>query len=284
LRAAPLPDVVDRRRLARNLSAALAVAGAALMLIGASAARATPGTGHNVTICHATNSDANPYNESSVDVSNILGHNGHQDHTGPVWTPDHDKHEAWGDIIPAFDFGDGESFDGLNVVEGAAILANHCVIPEVTTTIPPTTTTTVEPTTTTTELVPADESTTTTTAEPTTTTVAESTTTTVEESTTTTVAESTTTTVDPTTTTTAAPSTTTTAAPTTTSAAAPTTTTGVAGDGGSSSSTTLDPNAVAGLSGLPQTGVDAGLLVPVGAALLLSAIGTLGLARRARES
>ena len=80
------------------------------------------------------------------------------------------KHTDWGDIIPAFDFGPGEQYDGMNIPAGQAILDNGCELPV------EETTTTVEDTTTTEE--------TTTTVEETTTTVEETTTSSVLASTT----------------------------------------------------------------------------------------------------
>jgi Domain of unknown function (DUF5979) len=75
-----------------------------------------------VTICHATDSQSNPYVvEEPAKDGDVSGHAGH---TGPIW------HEGispkWGDIIPPFEF-DGGSFPGLNASPlGLAILANGC--------------------------------------------------------------------------------------------------------------------------------------------------------------
>ncbi len=82
-----------------------------------------------VTICHRTNANANPYVEITPDVAGVL--DGHADHTGPVWDPTlKAQHIKWGDIIPPFDYQDGQSvahFDGLNWPDGEAILENGCV-------------------------------------------------------------------------------------------------------------------------------------------------------------
>jgi hypothetical protein len=118
--------------------AATALASGSLLVAASSSSAVTVVEPH-VTICHRTNSDTNPYVEISPAVSGVL--NGHADqHNDPfVWTPTlKAQHQKWGDIIPAFDFGPGQQFSGLNLTTlggpngsttGAAILANHCVIP-----------------------------------------------------------------------------------------------------------------------------------------------------------
>jgi len=63
-----------------------------------------------VTICHATNSNTNPYTHPTVDADAVDGDTGndngngdHQTHTGPVWNPLlKDQQISWGDIIPPF--------------------------------------------------------------------------------------------------------------------------------------------------------------------------------------
>jgi len=91
---------------------------------------------HTVTLCHATNSDTNPYVVITVDTNAAGGGNndgvgGHSTHTGPIWNATlKDSHTAWGDIIPSFDYGEGDSFDGLNwTSQGQAIFNNGCSIP-----------------------------------------------------------------------------------------------------------------------------------------------------------
>jgi len=80
----------------------------------------------NVTICHATASQNNPYQQISPSVNSIVNPNGHGTHTGPVFFPDIE--EPWGDIIPPFEYGDNESFPGLNWdADGQAIYFNDCV-------------------------------------------------------------------------------------------------------------------------------------------------------------
>ncbi len=78
---------------------------------------------HKVTLCHATASHTNPYVSVTVDHHSIVTR-GHGAHEGPVFFPGIE--DKWGDIIPAFDFGDGASFSGANVEGGTAILANGC--------------------------------------------------------------------------------------------------------------------------------------------------------------
>lgn len=121
----PFPIPSSRRAL-RLTSVAV---GASLLVLGGSAARATPNPGgeHKVTLCHATDSDDNPYVAVTVDVASVrfAGHAGHE---GPVWTPDHAKHAKWGDIVPSFDFGDGLSFPGMNLADGSGILGDSCAI------------------------------------------------------------------------------------------------------------------------------------------------------------
>jgi hypothetical protein len=75
-----------------------------------------------VTICHATDSQTNPYvTEEPAKDGDV---HGHADHTGPIWFEGISP--KWGDIIPPFEF-DGGSFPGLNASPlGLAIIANGC--------------------------------------------------------------------------------------------------------------------------------------------------------------
>ncbi len=117
----------------RKLSAVL---GAFALTFGlATTALATAPTGHQVTICHATDSDTNPYIKETVDIgSSGFLQGGHNGHTGPLWNATlKDQHIAWGDIIPAYDYETADNgtfhFDGLNTSpEGLAILAHDCAI------------------------------------------------------------------------------------------------------------------------------------------------------------
>jgi hypothetical protein len=71
-----------------------------------------PDPGHTITLCHATGSRQNPYDQITVDVASVdlHGHAGHAD-----------------DIIPAFNI-DGVSYPGQNL-DLLYILANGCNVP-----------------------------------------------------------------------------------------------------------------------------------------------------------
>ncbi|MCU1590843.1 MAG: domain containing protein [Frankiales bacterium] len=123
------------RRSWQHVSKCVAGLGAAALVVagvgaptGASALAVV--TVDKVTICHATNSNANPYVEITPDVDSIVKKSGHDSHEGPIWDPTlKASHTTWGDIIPAFDYDKGNavgSYPGKNMPAGAAILANHC--------------------------------------------------------------------------------------------------------------------------------------------------------------
>lgn len=119
----------------------------ALVVLPFGKADATPG--EKVTICHATNSQTNPYTANTVDSSSIDEEknqylNGHGDHLGPVWYDGIAAH-AWGDIIPPFINDEtGNSYPGYNWnAEGQAIYHNGCS--PVTPPAPPTETPTPTP-------------------------------------------------------------------------------------------------------------------------------------------
>jgi hypothetical protein len=93
--------------------------------------------GEQITICHATNSETNPYVVNTPAIDSIVKGEGHDAHNGPIWAPgDKAKGITWGDIIPSFDY-TGVSGDiyhghypGKNwTAEGMAILKNGCEIP-----------------------------------------------------------------------------------------------------------------------------------------------------------
>jgi hypothetical protein len=109
-----------------------------------------------VTLCHATDSDTNPYVVITVSINSVAdatGVNGHGTHTGPIWYSDIPKHTQWGDIIPSFSYG-SVNYPGLNwTADGQAIWNNGCNIPTptATPTEAPTATPTEAPTATPTE-------------------------------------------------------------------------------------------------------------------------------------
>ncbi len=100
-----------------------------LLALGAAPALASPGVSQ-VTICHATASQTNPYVREPVAISSAgyLNAAGHADHTGPVWYPG--IVVPWGDIIPPYDYTSGDTtfhFDGLNWdATGQATYNNDC--------------------------------------------------------------------------------------------------------------------------------------------------------------
>ncbi len=99
---------------------------------------ATPNNSDNVRICHASNSQTNPYENPTVDPDSILKNNGHDSHNGPVWYSGIADH-SWGDIIPEFDYDytQGQNhfvghYSGKNWTTGEAIWNNGCNIPTAT--------------------------------------------------------------------------------------------------------------------------------------------------------
>jgi hypothetical protein len=113
-----------RRAAVGALSVAALVSGS--LAIGMTTASAD--AVDQVTICHRTNANTNPYVVNSPDVAGVL--DGHAGHTGPVWDPTlKAQHVKWGDIIPPFEY-DGGSFPGMNWdATGQAIYDNGCVPP-----------------------------------------------------------------------------------------------------------------------------------------------------------
>jgi LPXTG-motif cell wall-anchored protein len=114
-----------------------ALAGAA-MILGAMVSPLTASAHHQtkdkVTICHATNSESNPYVSETVAYSSVdgEGHNDHSHHTGPVWSAGMKHHATWGDIIPPVHH---VIERGLNWnAAGTLIWENHCkpVVPTTT--------------------------------------------------------------------------------------------------------------------------------------------------------
>lgn len=91
----------------------------------------------NITICHRTNSNANPYIIITTDASGQNGGTDHlHEHEGPLWNADLKKQKIeWGDVIPpppgqtegsqAYE----ELLDGGGTFE--AFLENGCSVPPV---------------------------------------------------------------------------------------------------------------------------------------------------------
>lgn len=91
----------------------------------------------NITFCHAGDNANQPYGPSAItsDADSIMKKHGHSNHLGTI-APNvavaqqlKDDHEEWGDIIPAFYYGDDQYFPGLNnTAQGIAMIANGCQI------------------------------------------------------------------------------------------------------------------------------------------------------------
>jgi uncharacterized repeat protein (TIGR01451 family) len=109
----------------RRVLLPLAAAGlAACAGIAAAALRQEPGIpvvrddGPNITICHATSGDKNPYVQIQIDADSIVKENGHDSH------PD--------DIIPPFDYidhGETKHYPGKNWPAQTDIWLNGCEVP-----------------------------------------------------------------------------------------------------------------------------------------------------------
>lgn len=102
----------------------------------------SPTPNNKVMICHATDSNKNPYVSLNPAKAGII--NGHDKHNGPIWFPGITV--KWGDIIPPFSY-DGGFYPGQNWnIEGRAILNNNCNIPSASPTPTPAPTPTITPT------------------------------------------------------------------------------------------------------------------------------------------
>jgi hypothetical protein len=172
--------------------------GLVLTLGGVLATPAAAAPQDKVTICHATSSVTDPYQQITVNENSIVKPNGtpkgHGAHTGPVY-----PEPGWGDIIPSFpytnDHGGTSIYPGLHWdSDGQAVWNGGClVVPTEPPPEPITTTTEPEVTTTTSG---SGSTTTTTNAGSTTTQPGGSTTTTSGSTTTTTTSGSATTTTE----------------------------------------------------------------------------------------
>ena len=80
-----------------------------------------------VSFCHGTTSVANPYDVETTTVDSVV-EQGHGSHAGPVF-PAVGPDGTWGDIIPPFDYDDGQQhFPGLNWPAGSAVLEAGCAV------------------------------------------------------------------------------------------------------------------------------------------------------------
>ena len=129
-----------RARTGRLLraAAALTLAVVAMPLAAGTATASQGGDDHQVTLCHRTNSETNPYVVITVDKASVFKNNGHDSHDeGGVYQPgDKARGVRWGDIIPPFSYFAGphdqteSQYPGLNYgPDGQAILANGCQVP-----------------------------------------------------------------------------------------------------------------------------------------------------------
>jgi hypothetical protein len=121
---------VKLKKSALGALSVVALVGSSLA-IGATAASGDPSA--NVTICHRTNSNTNPYVQITVDESAVDGGNGADhlgQHTGPLWDPTlKAQHIKWGDIIPPFDVNNDPRPDPTLIANwpaGQAIFENDC--------------------------------------------------------------------------------------------------------------------------------------------------------------
>ncbi len=84
-----------------------------------------------ITICHASNSQTNPYITNEPNRTADVG--GHDGHNGPIWYPGISV--AWGDIIPSFTY-PGGTYAGKNWdLYGQSVWNNGCQIPQGTLTV-----------------------------------------------------------------------------------------------------------------------------------------------------
>ncbi len=142
----------------RGFGLSTAIAGGALVIAGLVVAPGAAGATqpvdgvHKVTICHAVDGlgeTKHGYNVIEVDIASIVTpQNESQDHG-------HHVHDGRTDIIPPFDYTNGDGvmahYSGLG---DASWIASGCIAPVTTTTSVTTTTTTVPPDTTVTTLPP----------------------------------------------------------------------------------------------------------------------------------
>jgi hypothetical protein len=128
----------SRSRASRRLGW-LVVVGLAVAALAAPSGTSLAADKTEITICHATGSQGNPYvvnspaiNSSGAFAGELAG--GHNSHTGPLWFPG--IQVTWGDIIPPYEYPPANfTYAGLNwTTAGQAIYNNDCNIPQATAT------------------------------------------------------------------------------------------------------------------------------------------------------
>jgi hypothetical protein len=131
----------SRSRASRRLGW-LVVVGLAVAALAAPSGTSLAADKTEITICHATGSQGNPYvvnspaiNSSGAFAGELAG--GHNSHTGPLWFPG--IQVTWGDIIPPYEYPPANfTYAGLNwTTAGQAIYNNDCNIPQATATPTP---------------------------------------------------------------------------------------------------------------------------------------------------
>src|SRR3954452_20019278 len=122
----------SRSRTQRNVTTARIVTAGLLVgsTVGALSGGAAASPANKYTICHATQSESNPYVAISVVESAVdgFGKNDHTHHTGPIWYAGAKADGVdWGDIIPPTP----GAPNGLNWgEEGQTILRDGCNVVE----------------------------------------------------------------------------------------------------------------------------------------------------------
>ena len=107
-----------------------------LATIGIGSTTAGADNEDNITICHRTNSNGNPYVIITTDASGQNGGTDHlNEHKGPLWNPDLKKQKIeWGDVIqpPPGQTEGSQAYEELLDAGGtfADFLENDCSMPE----------------------------------------------------------------------------------------------------------------------------------------------------------
>ena len=122
--------------LVLSVALTIAIAGGVSLAFSSSHVVKAGAPPFKVQICHATNSETNPYTQNDVSFNSIAkaqSVDGHGAHTGPIWAPgDKAADITWGDIIPPYDYPYETTFhySGMNWSDlGKAFYNNGCNIP-----------------------------------------------------------------------------------------------------------------------------------------------------------